>query len=79
MFIHVSSNFTIYVFINVDDILINRSNKNAIDSLLQALHSEFVVKYLGSLDFFMGIEANSWIGLYTFIIGMLYFGYSWMS
>jgi hypothetical protein len=48
--------FTIYVLIYVDDIIITSSSAPAIDTLLSNLKSDFAVKHLGPLNFFLGIE-----------------------
>uniref|UniRef100_A0A2N9F027 Reverse transcriptase Ty1/copia-type domain-containing protein n=1 Tax=Fagus sylvatica TaxID=28930 RepID=A0A2N9F027_FAGSY len=47
---------TMYVLIYVDDIIITCSKATAIDDLLHQLSSDFVVKDLGKLNFFLGIE-----------------------
>lgn len=57
LFIHFLGSITIYVLIYIGDIFITGPDKKAIDSLLQALHCEFAIKDLGSLNFFLGIEA----------------------
>ncbi|XP_041025482.1 uncharacterized mitochondrial protein AtMg00810-like [Juglans microcarpa x Juglans regia] len=46
-----------YILIYVDDILITCADKHAIDELLKSLHSDFAIKDLGSLNFFLGIKA----------------------
>ena len=48
--------FTIYVLIYVDDIIITSSSAPTIDTLLSNLKSDFAVKHLGPLNFFLGIE-----------------------
>jgi hypothetical protein len=45
-----------FVLIYIDDILITSSKPATIFELLQNLHSEFAVKDLGKLNFFLGIE-----------------------
>uniref|UniRef100_A0A2N9I5M9 Reverse transcriptase Ty1/copia-type domain-containing protein n=1 Tax=Fagus sylvatica TaxID=28930 RepID=A0A2N9I5M9_FAGSY len=59
LFICRNSSFTMYVLIYVDDIIITSSSTTAIDTLLSNLHKDFVVKNLGSLKFFLGIEVLS--------------------
>jgi hypothetical protein len=44
-----------YILIYVDDIIIS-SSTSATDKLLHQLHSEFAVKDLGALSYFLGIE-----------------------
>jgi hypothetical protein len=48
----------IFVLIYVDDIIIASSTQQAITTLLQDLKSEFALKYLGDLNFFLGIEVK---------------------
>ena len=45
-----------YFLIYVDDIIITSSQASAIDSLLHQLGSEFAVKDLGGLNYFLGIK-----------------------
>jgi Reverse transcriptase (RNA-dependent DNA polymerase) len=40
----------------VDDIVITGNNSTAISSLIQALHTNFSIKDLGDLNYFLGIE-----------------------
>jgi hypothetical protein len=56
LFICHTSHYTIYVLIYVDDIIITSSSNQAIDNLLHNLKSDFAVKHLGPLKFFLGIE-----------------------
>ncbi|KAL5731613.1 hypothetical protein ACHQM5_004323 [Ranunculus cassubicifolius] len=46
-----------YVLIYVDDILVTGSDSIQINTLLQVLSSKFAIKDLGSLHYFLGIEA----------------------
>jgi hypothetical protein len=50
------ASFTMYVLIYVDDIIITCSKATAIDDLLHQLSSDFAVKDLGKLNFFLGVE-----------------------
>jgi hypothetical protein len=50
------SSFVMYILIYVDDIIITYSKPSAIDELLLVLKSDFAVKDLGCLNFFLGIE-----------------------
>jgi len=50
-------NYVLYILIYVDDILITGSNTAAIQSIISALQASFAVKDLGSLHYFLGIEA----------------------
>uniref|UniRef100_A0A2N9F2C9 Reverse transcriptase Ty1/copia-type domain-containing protein n=1 Tax=Fagus sylvatica TaxID=28930 RepID=A0A2N9F2C9_FAGSY len=56
LFILKDASFTMYVLIYVDDIIITCSKATAIDDLLHQLSSDFAVKDLGKLNFFLGIE-----------------------
>jgi hypothetical protein len=47
-----------YILIYVDDIIIIFSSALATNKLLQQLHSEFEVKELGALSYFLGIEVH---------------------
>jgi hypothetical protein len=47
---------SIYLLVYVDDIIVLSSSSPAIDRLVQGLRQEFVVKDLGPLHFFLGIE-----------------------
>jgi hypothetical protein len=46
------------MLIYVDDIIIVSSSNSATDKLIQNLLEEFVVKDLGSLQYFLSIEVN---------------------
>ncbi|KAJ1695606.1 hypothetical protein LUZ63_012304 [Rhynchospora breviuscula] len=59
LFIHQSSKTIIYILVYVDDILITGNNDNAITELMQSLHNHFALKNLGSLNYFLGIEAKT--------------------
>jgi hypothetical protein len=57
LFVFKTSTLTMFNLIYVDDIIIIALNSNGIEDLLQQLGSVFVVKDLGSLSYFLGIEA----------------------
>ena len=57
MFLYHSSSDCVIVLVYVDDILVTGSFSSLIDKLLCFLHSEFALKDLGSLHYFLGIEA----------------------
>ena len=46
----------IYMLVYVDDIIIVGSSKQVVDKLVCALSSSFPLKYLGRLNYFLGIE-----------------------
>ncbi|KAJ4779344.1 polyprotein [Rhynchospora pubera] len=59
LFFFHSTNTTIYVLVYVDDILITGNNTKAINELMQALDSQFSIKNLGHLNYFLGIEVTN--------------------
>uniref|UniRef100_A0A2N9HRT6 Uncharacterized protein n=1 Tax=Fagus sylvatica TaxID=28930 RepID=A0A2N9HRT6_FAGSY len=48
----------IYLLLYVDDIIITGNNSSLLDSFTRKLHSEFATKDLGSLSYFLGLEAS---------------------
>uniref|UniRef100_A0A2N9IZ37 Reverse transcriptase Ty1/copia-type domain-containing protein n=1 Tax=Fagus sylvatica TaxID=28930 RepID=A0A2N9IZ37_FAGSY len=48
----------IYLLLYVDDIIITGNNSSLLDSFTHKLHSEFATKDLGSLSYFLGLEAS---------------------
>jgi len=56
LFLYQSATCTILVLIYVDDILITSSSSSAVRDLLSTLKQEFVVKDLGLLNYFLGLE-----------------------
>lgn len=62
LFIYRSSTIRIYILIYVDDILVTSNDPSSISRLISTLHSEFALKDLGSLHYFLGIEAVSTSG-----------------
>ena len=57
MFLYHSSSDCVIVLVYVDDIVVIGSSSSLIDKLLCFLHSEFALKDLGSLHYFLGIKA----------------------
>jgi histone deacetylase 1/2 len=49
---------TMYLLVYVDDIIVVSSSHSAVGRLVHGLQSEFAVKDLGSLRFFLGIEVS---------------------
>jgi len=49
----------VYMLVYVDDIIVTGNNHTFIKSLVSKLHSEFSLKDLGDLDYFLGIEVSS--------------------
>jgi hypothetical protein len=58
LFIYLKGSITIYLLVYVDDIIVTSSSPSAIDALLLDLKSEFAIKDLGDLHFFLGIEVK---------------------
>jgi histone deacetylase 1/2 len=58
LFIYNSKAVTIFMLVYVDDIIVVSSTVSAADQLLQQLRSEFPVKDLGVLSYFLGIEVK---------------------
>lgn len=56
LFIRHHGNETTLLLVYVDDILFAGSNPTAVHSLISTLNSQFSLKDLGSLRFFLGIE-----------------------
>jgi hypothetical protein len=56
LFILQSTTVTVYLLIYVDDIIVVSSSASASSHLVASLRSEFAVKDLGPLHFFLGIE-----------------------
>lgn len=50
---------TIYFLVYVDDIIVVSSSDKAVSTLLQDLRSDFALKDLGKLHYFLGIEVTS--------------------
>jgi hypothetical protein len=49
---------TMFLLIYVDDIIVSRSSSRAVEALLSDLRSEFALKDLGTLHYFLGIEVG---------------------
>ena len=47
-----------FLLIYVDDIVVTSSSDTAISALLHSLSSEFALKDLGDLHFFLGLEVH---------------------
>jgi histone deacetylase 1/2 len=56
LFIYIHNGVTIYMLVYVDDIVIVSSSSDALESLLRQLSVSFLVKDLGPLSYFLGIE-----------------------
>ena len=58
LFIYNKSNTVIFVLIYVADIIVTSSSNKAVTALLKDLQSDFALKDLGDLHFFLGIEVK---------------------
>src|SRR4051812_43502450 len=58
LFIYNKSSISIFVLIYVDDIIVTSSSDEAITALLKDLSTEFALKDLGDLHYFLGIEVK---------------------
>jgi hypothetical protein len=58
LFIFNQAGIQIYVLIYVDDIIIISSSTTAVDKLLHQLRNALVVKDLGQLNYFLGVEVH---------------------
>jgi hypothetical protein len=56
LFIYSKNNITIFMLINVDDIIVTGSSQETIAALLSDLKQDFALKDLGDSHYFMGIE-----------------------
>jgi len=58
LFVKFMPSYTIYVLIYVDDIIITRSSKHEVTTLISNLSECFALKDLGPLHYFLGIEVT---------------------
>lgn len=58
MFFNITTSYTIYILIYVDDIVITGSSSIAITNLISILNSTFSLKNLGKLSYFLGTEVS---------------------
>jgi hypothetical protein len=49
---------TIYLLVYVDDIIVTSSSSDVVTTLLDNLHSEFSLKDLGVLHYFLGMQVT---------------------
>lgn len=48
----------IYILLCIDEIIINSNNSSLFDSCIEKLTIEFAIMDLGSLNYFLGLEAH---------------------
>lgn len=58
LFILLRPEITLYVLVYVDDIVVTGNNSAAVEKFIQRLGIRFLLKDLGSLSYFLGIEAH---------------------
>ncbi|KAF5477817.1 hypothetical protein F2P56_004430, partial [Juglans regia] len=58
LFVFHQKSDVIYLLLYVDDIIITGNNSSLLDSFTRKLNSEFATKDLGSLSYFLGLEAS---------------------
>jgi hypothetical protein len=58
LFIYKKGSTNIYLLVHVDDIIITNSSPSAIDAVLVDLKTDFAIKDLGDLHYFLGIEVK---------------------
>ncbi|GKB13852.1 retrovirus-related pol polyprotein from transposon TNT 1-94 [Tanacetum coccineum] len=56
LFIYSRGHILLYILVYVDDIIITGNNKGTIDNIISQLGSDFALKDLGPLNYFLGIE-----------------------
>lgn len=56
LFFHISNGQVIYILVYVDDLVITGTNSNLIQRFIDKLNSVFVLKDLGNLRYFLGIQ-----------------------
>ena len=59
LFIFNQEGVTIYLLVYVDDIIITSSSPQAVPKLVQQLQKDFALKYLGNLNYFLGLEIRN--------------------
>jgi histone deacetylase 1/2 len=58
LFIYSKNGIVIYMLIYVDDIIVTSSSTDAVSALLKDLRTDFALKDLGELNYFLGIEVK---------------------
>ena len=58
VFIHTHGSVSTYVSVYVDDIIITGASTDFMQNLITKLNSEFALKDLGNLHYFLGIEVH---------------------
>jgi hypothetical protein len=58
LFIYHKDGVIIYLLVYVDDIIVTSSSPSTVDALLSDLQSDFALKDLGKLQYFLGIQVD---------------------
>ncbi|KAG8476370.1 hypothetical protein CXB51_033259 [Gossypium anomalum] len=58
LFVRSASDYTLYMLVYVDDIVITGSSSDGIDCFVQQLHNKFALKDMGDLHYFLGLEVS---------------------
>jgi hypothetical protein len=58
LFFYDKGGVTIFLLVYVDDIVVASSSQEAVDAMLKDLRSDFALKDLGQLHYFLGIEVQ---------------------
>jgi hypothetical protein len=58
LFIFTTATVKIFALVYVDDIILTGSSAATVNSLIKTLSIDFLVKDLGLLNFFLGVEVN---------------------
>jgi hypothetical protein len=58
LFFYDKGGVTIFILVYVDDIIVASSSQEAVDAMLKDLRSDFALKDLGQLHYFLGIEVQ---------------------
>lgn len=62
LFIKTTTTMVLYVLVYVDDIIVTGNNSCEIHTLIRTLNSQFALKHLRTLSYFLGIEASRYSG-----------------
>lgn len=64
LFVKTTPQFSIYLLVYVDDILITGSDTQSVTTLIQSLNNTFALKDIGNISYFLGFR----LGLYLMVI-----------
>lgn len=58
LFVYSKASHIIYMLVYVDDIIVTGNSSSLIQHIISQLHSNFALKQLGELDYFLGIQVH---------------------